>query len=70
MKNVGKSVERHNINLKLYGNSNKTEIPPYIKDQNQMIEQLSKRISNIFLLKHKNKIDQLMKELKNKKGVN
>ena len=70
MKEIGNGVERQNINLKLNRNINKTEIPPYIKDQKQMIKHLSKRIGNIFLLKHKNRIDQLMEELKNRKGVN
>jgi hypothetical protein len=69
MNNTGKGVERQNINIKTNSNTNETDIPPYIKDKKQMIEHLSKRIGNIFLLKHKNKIDQLMEELSNTKGV-
>jgi hypothetical protein len=70
MKNVGNGVERQNIYPKLNRNLNETDIPPFIKDQKQMIKHLSKRIGNIFLLKQKNRIDQLMEELKTKKGVN
>jgi hypothetical protein len=70
MNNIGNGVERQNINLKLNRNLNETDIPPFIKDKKQMIKHLSMRIGNIFLLKHKNRIDQLMEEIKTKKGVN
>ena len=70
MNNIGNGVERQNINLKLNRNFNETDIPPFIKDKKQMIKHLSMRIGNIFFLKYKNRIDQLMEAIKTKKGVN